>query len=135
METKGIIISKKDYERLTELEKNFDNKVKENRESFKKVLEDAIKGNLVKFLWVNDKRYAEIMGCDLSEDGIDKFISKEIADMLDKTSNVSYNHNKAKYGFYQEIIDKQKIVIRNLWLAFGFMFVAWMVQLIVYIMK
>ncbi len=38
METKGIIISPKDYERLTELEKNFNDKVKENKETFKKGL-------------------------------------------------------------------------------------------------
>ena len=31
METKGIIISQKDYERLTELEKNFDDIVKKTR--------------------------------------------------------------------------------------------------------
>lgn len=36
METKGIIISQKDYERLTELEKNFDDKIKESKEVFKK---------------------------------------------------------------------------------------------------
>lgn len=154
METKGIIISKEDYERLTELEKNFNDKVKENKEAFKKGLEDAIKGNLVKLLWVKDKYYAEMMGCDLSEEGVCKFIRKEDADMLASTnSKVSYDRNevlkdnpnkenakrikdhKAAFGLYQEVIANQKKSIRNLWWAFGFMFVAWMVQLIAYIMK
>ena len=154
METKGIIISKKDYERLTELEKNFDDKVKENRESFKKGLEDAIKGNLVKFLWVKDKYYAEIIGCDLSEDGIDKFISKENADMLASTnSKVSYDRNNVlkdnakkentkkikehnvAFGLYQEVIENQKKSIRNPWWAFIIMFMSWLVLLIAYIMK
>lgn len=154
METKGIIISKEDYERLKELEKNFDNKVKENKESFKKGLEDATKGNLVKILWVKDKYYAEIMGCDLSEEGVCKFISKEDADMLaSANSKVSYDRNdvlndnakkenakrikdhKAAFGLYQKVIANQKKVIHNLWRAFGIMFVAWLVQLIAYIMK
>ena len=154
METKGIIISQKDYERLTELEKNFNDKVKENKEAFKKGLEDAIKGNLVKLLWINDKCYAEIMGCDLSEEGVFKFISKEDADMLASVnSKVSYDRNevlkdnvkkenanrikahKAAFGLYREFISNQKKVIRNLWWAFGIMFVAWLVQLIMYIMK
>lgn len=154
METKGIIISQKDYERLTELEKNFDNKVKENKESFKKGLEDAIKGNLVKLLWVKDKYYAEIMGCDLSEEGVCEFISKEDADMLASTnSKVSYDRNdvlkdnakkknanriedhNVAFGLYQEVIENQKKSIRNLLWAFGIMFVAWLVQLIMYIMK
>lgn len=154
METKGIIISKEDYERLTELEKNFNDKVKENKEAFKKGLEDAIKGNLVKILWVKDKYYAEIMGCDLSEEGVCAFISKEDADMLASVnSKVSYDRNevlkdnatkdnakrikdhKAAFGLYQEVISNQKKVIRNLWWAFSIMFVAWLVQLIAYIMK
>lgn len=154
METKGIIISKKDYERLTELEKNFDNKVKENKESFKKGLEDAIKGNLVKLLWVKDKYYAEIMGCDLSEEGVCEFISKEDADTLASTnSKVSYDRNdvlkdnakkknanriedhNVAFGLYQEVIENQKKSIRNLWLAFAIMSMAWLVQLIAYIMK
>lgn len=154
METEGIIISQKDYERLTELEKNFNDKVKENRETFKKGLEDAIKGNLVKLLWINDKYYAEIMGCDLSEEGVCTFISKEDADMLASVnSKLSYDRNEvlkdnatkdnakrikdhnAAFGFYQEIISNQKKVIRNLWWAFSIMFVAWLVQLIAYIMK
>ena len=42
METKGIIISQKEYERLTELEKNFNDKVKENKETFKNGLEEPI---------------------------------------------------------------------------------------------
>lgn len=153
METKGIIISQKDYERLTELEKNFDDKVKESKEKFKKGLEDAIKGNLVKILWVKDKCYAEIMGCDLSEDGICKFISREDADMqVSVNSKMSYDRNclkdnakeenakrikdyKAAFGLYQEVISNQKKNIRNLWWAFGIMFVAWMVQLILYMAK
>ena len=136
METKGIIISKEDYERLKELEKNFDNKVKENKESFKKGLEDAIKGNLVKLLWVKDKCYAEIMGCDLSEDGVCSFIRKEDADMLDSTnSKVSYNRNNVLKDNAKEVIVNQKKSIRNLWLAFGIMFVAWVAQLIAFIMK
>jgi len=154
METKGIIISQKDYERLIKLEKNFDDKVKENKETFKKGLEDAIKGNLVKLLWVKDKGYAEIMGCDLSEDGVCNFIRKEDADMLASVrSGASYDRNdvlkdnakegnakrvkdhKAAFGLYQEVISNQKKVIRNLWWAFGIMFVAWVVQLIAYIMK
>lgn len=154
METKGIIIDKKDYERLTELEKNFDSKVKENKETFKKGLEDAIKGNLVKLLWTNDKYYAGMISCDLSEDGVCNFISKEDADRLASIgSKVSYDRNevlkdnvkkenakriedhKAAFGLYQKVISNQKKSIRNLWWAFGFMFVAWMVQLIAYIMK
>lgn len=154
METEGIIISQKDYERLTELEKNFNDKVKENKETFKKGLEDAIKGNLVKLLWINDKYYADIMGCDLSEEGVCTFISKEDADMLASVnSKLSYDRNevlkdnatknnakrikdhKAAFGPYQEVISNQKKVIRNLWWAFSIMFVAWLVQLIAYIMK
>lgn len=154
MKTKGIIISKEDYERLKELEKNFDNKVKENKESFKKGLEDAIKGNLVKLLWVKDKYYAEIMGCDLSEDGVCKFISKEDADMLTSTnSKVSYDRNnvlkdyakkenakrikdhKAAFGLYQEVIADQRKTIRYLWWAFAIMSMTWLVQLIAYIIK
>lgn len=154
METKGIIISQKDYERLTELEKNFNDKVKENKETFKKGLEDAIKGNLVKMLWVNDKDYAEIIGCDLSEDGVCKFISKEDADMQTSlSSKVSYDRNdvlkgiakkenakkikdhKAAFWLYQEAIADQKKIIRNQWWAFVIMFTAWLLQLIAYIMK
>lgn len=153
METKGIIISKEDYERLKELEKNFDNKVEENKESFKKGLEDAIKGNLVKVLWINDKYYADLMGCDLSDEGIDKFIRREDADFVDSVSaNKSYDpeklikkngakvqkeqsSTKKAIGLYREIIETQKRTIRNLWWAFGIMFVAWLLQLIAYIMK
>ena len=152
METKGIIISQKDYERLTELEKNFDDKVKENKEKFKKGLEDAIKGNLVKLLWTKDKSYAEITGCDLSEDGVCNFISKEDADMLASVnSKVSYDRDeflkdyakkenakrikdhKAAFGLYQEVISNQKKAIRDLWWAFGIMFAAWLIMLIAYI--
>ena len=147
METKGIIISQKEYERLTELEKNFDDKVKENKESFKKGLEDAIKGNLVKLLWVKDKGYAEIMGCDLSEEGVCKFISKEDADMLASVnSKVSYDRDNVlkdnakiikdrKAVLYQEIIADQRKTIRYLWWAFAIMSMTWLVQLIVYAMK
>lgn len=154
METKGIIISQKEYERLTELEKNFNDKVKENKESFKKGLEDAIKGNLVKILWVNDKYYAEIMGCDLSEEGVFKFISKEDADRLASVnSKVSYYRNdvikdyakkenanriedhKFAFGLYRDVISNKKKVICKLWLALGIMFVAWLLLLIAYIMK
>lgn len=159
METKGIIISQKDYERLTDIEKNFNDKVEENKKTFKKGLEDSIKGNLVKILWVKDKDYAEIMGCDLSEDGVCKFIRKEDADMLASTnSKASYDRNevlkdnsnkensnkenakrikdyKAAFGLYQKVISNQKEVIRNLGWAFGIMFVAWLVQLILYIVK
>ena len=153
METKGIIISQKEYERLTELEKNFDNKVKENKESFKKGLENAIKGNLVKILWVKDKYYAEIMGCDLSDEGIDKFIRREDADFVDNVSaNGSYDKdklvnehkdkrsqqeqiNKCEDAHKEQIIANQKKSICNMWWAFGIMFVAWVVQLIAYIMK
>lgn len=154
METKGIIISQKEYERLTELEKNFNDKVKENKETFKKGLEDAIKGNLVKLLWVKDKDYAKMMGCDLSEDGVCKFISKEDADMITSlSSEVSYDRNdvkkgdakkenakrikdhKAAFWLYQEAIADQKKIIRNQWWAFVIMFTAWLLQLIAYIMK
>lgn len=153
METKGIIISQKDYERLTELEKNFNDKIKENKEEFKKGLEDAIKGNLVKILWINDPYYAKLKGCDLTDDGICSFISREDADFVDSVSlNESYDreklikrateksskriadHKKA-FGIYQEIIETQKRTIRNLGWAFGIMFVAWLVQLILYIAK
>ena len=136
METKGIIISQKDYERLTELEKNFNDKVKENKETFKKGLEDAIKGNLVKLLWVKDKCYAEIMGCDLSEDGVCKFISKEDADMLASvSSNVSYDHNNVLKDNAKEVVVNQKKSIRNPWWAFVIMAMAWLVLLIAYITK
>lgn len=136
METKGIIISQKEYERLTDLEKNFNDKVKENKETFKKGLEDAIKGNLVKLLWVKDKCYAEIMGCDLSEDGVCNFIRKEYADMLDSTnSKVSYNRNNVLKDNAKEVIVNQKKYIRNLWWAFIIMFMSWLVLLIAYIMK
>lgn len=153
METKGIIISKKDYERLTELEKNFNEKVKENEEMFKKGLEDAIKGNLIKILWINDPYYAKIKGCDLTDDGICSFISRKDADSIDcDSSNMSYDreklikratdkssqriadHKKAS-GIYQEIISNKKKSIRNLLWAFGIMFVAWLLQLILYIAK
>lgn len=153
METKGIIISQKDYERLKELEKNFDNKVEENKESFKKGLEDAIKGNLVKVLWINDKYYADVMGCDLSDEGIDKFISRKDADFVDNASvNGSYDRDKLvnehkdkrtpqelingwEDAYKEQIIANQKKTIRNLWLAFGIMFAAWVAQLIAYIIK
>lgn len=159
METKGIIISQQEYERLTDLEKNFNDKVKENKETFKKGLEDAIKGNLVKLLWIKDKSYAEIMGCDLSEEGVYKFISKEDADMLASVnSKVSYDRNdvlkdnakeddakkenakrikdhKAAFGLYQEVIADEKKSVRNLWCVSVIMFVAWLVQLILYITK
>ena len=136
METKGIIISQKEYERLTDLEKNFNDKVKENKETFKKGLEDAIKGNLVKLLWVKDKCYAEIMGCDLSEDGVCNFIRKEDADMLDSTnSKVSYNRNNVLKDNAKEVIVNQKKYIRNMWWAFIIMFMSWLVLLIAYIMK
>lgn len=154
METKGIIISQKEYERLTELEKNFNDKVKEKKETFKKGLEDAIKGNLVKVLWIKDKCYAEIMGCDLSEEGVCKFISKEDADMLASVnSKVSYDRNEvlkdnatkdnakrikdheAAFGLYQEVISNQNKTISNQRRAFVIMFVAWLIQLILYIAK
>jgi len=136
METKGIIISQKEYERLTDLEKNFDNRIKENKETFKKGLEDAIKGNLVKLLWVKDKCYAEIMGCDLSEDGVCNFIRKEDADMLASTnSKVSYNRNNVLKDNAKEVIVNQKKSIRNPWWAFVIMFMSWLVLLIAYIMK
>ncbi len=138
METKGIIISKKDYERLTDIEKNFDEKVKENKELFRKGLEDAIKGNLVKILWIGDKYYAKLKGCDLSDEGIDSFISREDADFVDKmSSRESYDREKiiTTYGLYQEIIDKLKKTIRNLWWAFGMMFVAWIITYIAWCLK
>ena len=142
METKGIIISQKEYERLTELEMNFNDKVKENKETFKKGLEDAIKGNLVKILWVNDPYYAKIKGCDLTDDGICSFIRREDADFVDcVSSNESYDREKLikttkkDFGTYQEIIETQKRAIRNHWWAFGIMFVSWLIQLILYIAK
>jgi len=136
METKGIIISQKDYERLTELEKNFNDKLKENKESFKKGLEDAIKGNLVKILWIKDKYYAEIMGYDLSEEGVCKFISKEDADMLASiNSELSYDRNDVLKDNTKEVISNQKKSIRNLRWAFIIMFMSWLVLLIAYIMK
>ena len=72
MEIKGINISKKDYERLTEIEKNFNDRV----ENF-----------------------------------------------------------KASIGFYQEIISIQNKTISNQRRAFVIMFVAWLIQLILYIAK
>ncbi len=136
METKGIIISKEDYDRLIDIENNFNDKVKENKETFKKGLEDAVKGNLVKLLWVKDKCYAEIMGCDLSEDGVCNFIRKEDADMLASTnSKVSYNRNNVLKDNAKEVIVNQKKYIRNLWWAFIIMFMSWLVLLIAYIMK
>ena len=153
METKGIIISQKEYERLTELEKNFDNRIKENKETFKKGLEDAIKGNLVKVLWINDKYYADLMGCDLSNEGIDKFIRREDADFVDSVSANGYydrdklvNEHKDKRvpqelinecedAYKKQIVVTAKRTIRNLWLTLGIMFVAWVVQLIAYITK
>lgn len=153
MKTKGIIISKEEYERLNELEKNFDNKVKEIKEAFKKGLKDAIKGNLVKVLWVGDKYYAEIMGCDLSDEGIDKFIRREDADFVDNVSaNGSYDRDKlvnehkdkrtpqeqiSGWGdaYKEQIIANQKKAIRNLWWAFAIMSMAWLIQLIAYAMK
>ena len=80
MEVKGILISQKEYERLTELEKNFADRIKENEETFRKKLEDAMKGNLVKILWVFDEYYAKKIGCDLSEYGFSAFASKEVAE-------------------------------------------------------
>ena len=136
METKGIIISKEDYDRLIDIENNFNDKVKENKETFKKGLEDAVKGNLVKLLWVKDKCYAEIMGCDLSEDGVCNFIRKEDADMLASTnSKVSYNRNNVLKDNAKEVIVNQKKSIRNPWWAFIIMFMSWLVLLIAYIMK
>lgn len=145
METKGIIISQKDYKRLIELEKNFNEKVKENEEVFKKGLEDAIKGNLVKILWINDPYYAKIKGCDLTDDGICSFVSRENADFIDSVSpNASYDREKfpkelptTKKDFctYQEITETQKRTIRNLWWAFGITSAAWLLQLILYIAK
>lgn len=137
METKGIIISQKEYERLTDLEKNFNDKVKENKETFKKGLEDAIKGNLVKILWVNDYYYAKIKGCDLTDDGICSFISREDADFVDcVSSNESYDREKLIKRATQKVsIETQNRTTRNLWLAFGIMFTAWLVQLILYIVK
>lgn len=139
METKGIIISKEDYDRLIGLEKNFDEKVKEYRECFRQGLDNLIKQNLVKILWVNDEYYAKIMGCDLSEDGVSKFISKEDADFLASVnSKVSYDRNeflKDNGKRIKEVTSNQKKVIRNLWWAFGIMFAAWLVQLILYIAK
>lgn len=136
METKGIIISQKEYERLTELEKNFADRIKKNKESFKKGLEDAIKGNLVKILWVKDKGYSEMMGCDLSEEGVSGFIRKEDADMLASVnSKVSYERNNVLKDNAKEVIANQNKSNRNLWLAFVIMFTAWLVQLILYIAK
>ena len=137
METKGIIISQKDYERLTELEKNFNDKVKENEETFKKGLENAIKGNLVKILWVNDPYYAKIKGCDLTDNGICSFISREDADFVDRvSSNESYDREKLIKRATQKVsIEMQKRTTRNLWWAFVIMFTAWLVQLILYIAK
>lgn len=153
METEGIIISQKNYERLTELEKKFNDKVNENKETFKKGLEDAIKGNLVKILWINDPYYAKLKGCDLTDDGICLFIGREDADFVDSVSlNESYDreklikratgknskriadHKKA-FGTYQEIIETQKRTIRNLGWAFGIMFMVCLVLLIAYIIK
>lgn len=153
METKGIIISQKDYERLTELEKSFNDKVNENKETFKKGLEDAIKGNLVKILWIDDPYYAKLKGCDLTDDGICSFISREDADFVDSvSSNESYDrekiikrateksskriaYHKKAFGTYQEIIETQKRTFRNLGWAFGIMFMVLLVQLIACIIK
>ena len=138
METKGIIISKKDYERLTEIEKNFNDKVKEKEEMFKKGLEDAIKGDLVKILWVNDPNFAKLKGCDLTDDGICSFVRREDADFVDCFSiNESYDREKlikratqkSSKRIADQIIETQKRTIRNLWLAFGIMFVTWLTTL------
>ena len=59
-------------------------------------MEDAIKGNLVKILWVNDPYYAKIKSCDLTDDGICSFISREDADFVDcVSSNESYDREKS----------------------------------------
>jgi len=140
MKTKGIIISEEVYNRLTDIEKNFDEKVKKSKENFKKGLEDAIRGDLVKILWVNDKRHADIKGCDLSDEGICQFISREDADFVDKMSaNESYDREKIQKSctnneiVYDEIIRNYKKTIRNLWWAFGIMFVAWIILYIAWV--
>lgn len=147
MKTKGIIIDKKDYDRLIEIEKKFDKKVKENKESFEKGLKEAIKGNLVKILWVKDKFYADTMQCDLEEENLPRFIRREDADIVEKTSSASYNRedvikdhdyekdplsliDKWENAYQEEIIGKQRKTIRNLWWAFGLMFAAWVILLI-----
>ena len=137
METEYRLISKEDYERLTEIEKNFNDKVKENKETYKKELEDAIKGNLVKILWVNDPYYAKLKGCDLTDDGICSFTSREDADFVDCfSSNESYDREKlikratkSSKRIADQIIETQKRTIRNLWCAFGIMFVTWLTTL------
>lgn len=84
METKGIIISQKYYERLTDIEKNFDAKFEKEK-----------------------KDYAQ------------KEKAKRIKD------------HKAAFGLYQEVITNQKKSIRNLWWAFGIMFVAWLTTFLI----
>ena len=136
METKGIIISQKDYERLTDIEKNFDAKVEENKAGFAKLLKKAIKGNLVKILWVNDQEYAEIVGGGLTDDEITKFASRESADLIDSHSQLmSYDREKLINRPTQKIIETQKCTIRNLWWSFGLTFVAWIIMSIAYITK
>lgn len=154
MKTKGIIISQEDYDRLTDIEKNFDAKVAENRGKFKKGLEDAIKGDLVKILWVDDENYANLKGCDLKEENITTFIRREDADFVDKlSSRESYDKekiikintkkknakriadHKAAFGLYQDAISNQRKTIRNLWWSFGIMLAAWVVMVIAYITK
>lgn len=136
METKGIIISQKDYERLTDIEKNFDAKVEENKAKFAKCLKKAIKGDLVKILWINDKFYADLKGCDLTDEGIDYFIRREDADFIDSiSSNESYDREKLINRPTQKIIETQKLTIRNLWWSFGLTFAAWIIMSIAYITK
>lgn len=136
METKGIIISQKDYKRLTDIEKNFDAKVEENKAKFAKLLKKAIKGNLVKILWVNDQEYAEIVGGGLTDDEITEFASRESADLIDSHSPLmSYDREKLINRPTQKIIETQKLTIRNLWWSFGLTFVAWIIMSIAYITK
>ena len=148
METR-IIISKESYDRLTDIEKNFDAKVKENEESFKKGLEDAIRGDLIKILWVKDKIYADIKGCDLSDEGICNFVRREDVAYVDKAfANESYDREKTQKSctnnefINDEIIRNYKKTIRyykkaicKLWCAFGIMFVAWLITLIQVLVK
>lgn len=155
METR-IIIDEKVYNRLTDIERNFNEKVEEVRKSYKDGLEKAIKGDLIKILWVKDKRYADIKGCDLSDEGISYFVSSDSADFANTLSGASYNReelmqadkNKTESSInstlndnddisemYEHTISNYKKAIRNSRLAFWIMFAAWIIMIIQYILK
>lgn len=56
-------------------------------------------------------------------------------DIAKKENAKRIKDNNVTFGLYQEVIANQKKSIRNLWLAFVIMSIAWLVLLIAYIMK